>query len=564
MESRPWHAHYDPGVPPTLDYEPLALPDFLRRSAQRVPGAPALAFQNFRMSYAELAREVDACSAALAALGARRGTRVAIQLPNVPQTVIAYYGALSLGCEVVLTNPLYTPSEIQHQWNDAGCTIAVTMDFLYARTLRAARPSLAIEHWLVASFPEYLRWPLSLLAPFALKRRTPPAIAPVPADPGVQRFRAALRAHTRAAPPRPALDLDAPAVLQYTGGTTGVSKAAVLTHRNLSVNVQQMDAWFGGSKPATEVVLVCLPLFHVFAMTCAMNFAVHGASKMVLVPDPRDVAALVQAIERHRVTVFPGVPALYNALNQWPGVERADLRSVKACLSGSAPIAPHVLERFEQLTGAKIVEGYGMSETSPLTHANPLQGERRVGWVGLPVCDTDARIVDVDDPSQELPAGLPGELALRGPQIMRGYWGRDDETAKVFKDGWLLTGDLAERSADGYFRIVGRKKDMINVGGLKVFPDEVDAALHAHDAVLESATIGVPDELRGEIVKSFVVRKPGRTLEHEELRVFLRGRLAPYKVPREFEFLPDLPKSTVMKVLRRELRAREIARRAQV
>jgi long-chain acyl-CoA synthetase len=563
MDSRPWHAHYDPGVLPTLAYAPLALPAFLRRSAERAPAAPALAFQNLRMTYAELAREVDACAAALAALGARAGTRIAIQLPNVPQMVIAYYGALSLGCQVVLTNPLYTAREVEHQWNDAGCTIAVTMDFLYAQKLRAARPQLRIDHWLVASFPEYLRWPLTWLAPLALRRRKPPAIAAVPADPGVQRFRAALRAHAGAPPPRPALDLDAPAVLQYTGGTTGVSKAAVLTHRNLSVNVQQMDAWFGGSKPATEVVLVCLPLFHVFAMTCALNFAVHGTSAMVLVPDPRDVKALVRAIERHRVTVFPGVPALYNALNHWPGVEKADLRSVKACLSGSAPIAPDVLERFERLTGAKIVEGYGMSETSPLTHANPLHGERRVGWVGLPVCDTDARIVDVEDSGRALAPGEPGELAIRGPQVMQGYWQRADETALVLKDGWLLTGDLAEMSPDGYFRIVGRKKDMINVGGMKVFPDEVDAVLHAHEAVLESATIGVPDEQKGEIVKSFVVPKPGRTLDHEELRAFLKERLAPYKVPREVEFITELPKSTVLKVLRRELRAREIERRAR-
>jgi long-chain acyl-CoA synthetase len=281
------------------------------------------------------------------------------------------------------------------------------------------------------------------------------------------------------------------------------------------------------------------------------------------VTDPRDARGLMRAIEKHRVTIFPGVPALYNSLNNWPGIERCDLRSVKVCLSGSAPIAPDVLERFERLTGAKIVEGYGMSETSPLTHANPLNGERRIGWVGLPVCDTDARIVDVEDPTRTLAPGEPGELAIRGPQVMRGYWQRDDETALALKDGWLLTGDLAEMSPDGYFRIVGRKKDMINVGGMKVFPDEVDAALHAHPDVLECATIGVPDERKGEIVKSFVVPRPGHVLDHEALRAFLKERLAPYKVPREVEFITELPKSTVLKVLRRELRAREIERRAR-
>ncbi len=561
MEPRPWHAHYDPGVPPGLDYRQLALPDFLRRSAEQHPHAPALVFANLRLTYAELLQEVECCAAALAALGAEPGVRVALHLPNVPQTVIAYYAALSLGCEVVLTNPLYTPREIEHQWNDAGCELCVTMDFLYAQEVRALRPKLAVKHFLVASFPEYLRWPLRWLAPFKLRKKEPPAIAPIPDEPGVQPFRRALRAQRGNVPPRPFLDLDAPAVLQYTGGTTGVSKAAVLTHRNLSVNVQQMDAWFGGTRPNTEVVLVCLPLFHVFAMTCAMNFAVQGASAMVLVPDPRDPRALMKAIERHRVTVFPGVPALYNSLNNWPGIERCDLRSVKVCLSGSAPIAPEVLERFEQLTGAKIVEGYGMSETSPLTHANPLNGARKIGWVGLPVCDTDARIVDVEDPTRHIPTGEAGELALRGPQVMRGYWNRPEETALVLADGWLLTGDLAVMSPEGYFQIVGRKKDMINVGGFKVFPDEVDAVLHGHAAVLESATVGIPHPTRGEYVKSFVVKKPGRALETEELLAFLRERLAPYKVPREVEFLAELPKSTVLKVLRRELRAREIAKR---
>ena len=559
MEPRPWHAHYDPGVPVELQYRPLTLPDFLRRSAEEHPGASALLFANLRLDYRALLGEVERCAAALAARGAEPGVRIALHMPNVPQMVIAYYAALSLGCEVVLTNPLYTPRELEHQWNDAGCELVVTMDFLYARSVRAARAQLVAKEFLVASFPEYLRWPLRWLAPLALRRRKPPAIAPIPREPGVTPFREALRA-ARGAPPRPFLDLDGPAVLQYTGGTTGVSKAAVLTHRNLSVNVQQMDAWFGGARPASEVVLVCLPLFHVFAMTCAMNFAVHGAAAMVLVPDPRDTRALTRAITRHRVTIFPGVPSLYNSLNHWPGIERCDLRSVKACLSGSAPIAPEVLERFERLTGAKIVEGYGMSETSPLTHANPLRGERRVGWVGLPVSDTDARVVDVDDPTRELAPGTPGELALRGPQVMHAYWNRPDETALVLRDGWLFTGDLAVMSPEGYFQIVGRKKDMINVSGFKVFPDEVDAELHAHPSVLESATIGVPHPTRGEFVKAFVVAKPGARPTAEELQTFLRGRLAPYKVPREIEFLAELPKSTVMKVLRRELREREIAK----
>jgi long-chain acyl-CoA synthetase len=560
MEERPWHAHYDPGVPPTLPPSALTLVDFLRASAEHDPRATAVLFGNLRLSYGELWTEVERCAVALSARGAEPGVRVALQLPNIPQLVIAYYAVLALGCEVVLTNPLYTPREIEHQWNDAQCRIAVTMDFLYTQKVRALRARVGVREFLLASFPEYLRPPLSWLAPLKLRKRTPPAIAPIPSDPGVTPFRAALRAAAGRQPPRPNLAPHATAVLQYTGGTTGVSKAAMLTHANLAMNVRQMDAWFGGAEPGHEVVLVCLPLFHVFAMTCAMNFAVHGAAAMVLVPDPRDVKGLMHAIERHHVTIFPGVPALYNSLNNWPGIERANLRSVRVCLSGSAPIAPEVLARFERLTGARIIEGYGMSETSPLTHANPLNGERRIGWVGLPVSDTDARIVDVEDPERRIPPGEPGELALSGPQVMRGYWQRPDETALALQDGWMLTGDLAVMSPDGYFQIVGRKKDMVNVGGFKVFPDEVDAALHEHPGVLEAATIGVPHPTKGEFVKSFVVKRPGATLEVDGLLAFLRERLAPYKVPREVEFLSELPKSTVMKVLRRELRERELAK----
>jgi long-chain acyl-CoA synthetase len=562
MSTRPWHAHYDAGVAPTLDYAPLPLPEFLRRSARDFGARPALYFQNACLDYAELLSEVERCAAAFAALGVKPGTRVAIQLPNLPQTVIAYYAALSLGAVVVLTNPLYTPREIEHQWNDAGCELAVSMDFLFAQKLAGLRARLGVKNFVLASIPEYLRFPLNWLAPFKLKRRSPPAIAPIAREAGVHAFRELLRA-TRTTAPRVTLELDAPAVLQYTGGTTGVSKAAVLTHRNLSCNVQQMDAWFGGAKRGEEVVLTCLPLFHVFAMTCAMNFAVHGAAAQVILPDPRDAKALLRAIEKHRVTIFPGVPALYNALNNYPGVEQRDLTSVKACLSGSAPIAPEVLARFEKLTGAKIVEGYGMSESSPLTHANPLHGERRIGTVGLPVSDTEARIVDVEDPARALAPGEAGELAMRGPQVMQGYWNRPDESAKALRDGWLLTGDLAQMDADGYFKIVGRKKDMINCGGMKVFPDEVDAELLAHPAILEAATIGVPHPEKGETVKSFVVLKAGQTLAADTLTAWLRERLAPYKVPRELEFLPELPKSTVMKVLRRELRERELAKRAQ-
>lgn len=558
MEARPWHQHYDPQVPASLRYEEVTLPQFLHRTASRVPQAPALAFLNARLTYRELTDDVDRLAAAMAHLGIKARMRVAIHLPNTPQAVIAYYAALSLGAHVVLTNPVYTAREIEHQWNDAGCVLAVTADYLYAQHLQGIRGRLSVKNFIVASFPEYLRFPLSFLAPFKLRRASPPAIAPIPRDPSVHPFRRLVR-RTAPAPPRPVIDMEDVAVLQYTGGTTGVSKAAMLTHRNLSVNVQQYAAWnTRANRFGEEVVLTALPLFHVFGMTCCMNWGIANGALLVLLPNPRDVATLVKSVSRHRVTLFPGVPSMYNSLNNFRGIEGFDVKSVKVCLSGSAPIPPDVLERFEKLTGARIIEGFGMSESSPVTHANPVNRERRIGSIGLPLPDTDSRVVDIEDGRRELAPGEEGELIVRGPQVMKGYWNRPDETDKALRGGWLFTGDVATMSEDGYFKIVGRKKDMINCSGFKVYPDEVDAVLVSHEAILEAATIGVPDETRGERVKSFVVLRPGRQLTAEEIRTFCRANLAAYKIPRDIEFLDELPKSSVLKVLRRELREREL------
>lgn len=560
MNEEIWRRSYPEGVPGELEVERACLPAYLQRCRERIPNGAAIRFLNGRMTWAEVGDEVDRLAAAFQELGVQPGTRVAIQLPNMPQAVIAYYAALSVGAVVVMTNPIYTAREIEHQWNDAGCEVAVTADYLYEQTHRAMRDKVPVEHWVLASIPEYLRFPLNLLAPFKLKRQDPPLVARVEESATVHRFRKLVR---RTAPitARPELDFESLAVLQYTGGTTGVSKAAMLTHANLSVNVQQLDAWICGSNYGAESVLVCLPLFHVFGMTVAMNWGVYAGALLSLVPNPRDLPAIVKAIERDRPTLFPGVPALYNALNNFEGIRDADLSSVNYCVSGSAPIPPDVLHRFEELTGARILEGFGMSESSPVTHANPFQGERKVGSVGVPLSSTLAKIVDVDEGTTELGVGEEGELIVAGPQVMRGYWNREDETAKTLRDGWLFTGDLAKVDDDGFFTIVGRKKDMINCGGLKVFPDEVDDVLMSHEGVLEAATIGVPHERRGETVKSFVVLQPGITLTAEDVEAFCRENLAAYKVPREIEFLDELPRSAVMKVLRRELREREISKR---
>jgi len=561
MEPRPWHKHYDSRTPVEIDFEQLTIPDFLARSATRFPDRPALHFLNVTLSYACFREEVDRLAAGLAGLGVKEGTRVAIQMPNMPQTPIAFYAVMELGGEVVLTNPLYTEREIEHQWTDAGCEVAIVADFIYDRTLKPNREKLPIKHYVVGGIGDYLRFPLNFLAPLKLRREDPPLAAKVRETSTVHQFRK-LIARSLNQPPRVRRSFSDTAVLQYTGGTTGVAKGAVLTHGNLSSNIQQIHNWFTGVEMGHEVCLTALPIFHVFGMSVCMNWSVYTGAAMAIVPNPRDFKALVTIVAKKKVTLFPAVPALFNALNHYPGIENIDVSSVKSCFSGSAPLPKDTMQRFEKLTGSVIVEGFGMSETSPVTHVNPLNGLRKVGSVGIPVSNTDARIVDIDDPTKVLPVGESGELVVKGPQVMAGYWGRDDETAKTIINGWLHTGDLATMDDDGYFYIVGRKKDMINASGFKVFPDEVDGVLASHPKILEAATIGVPDECRTETVKSFIVLKPGETMDRDEVREFCSQELAPYKVPYEVEFLSELPKSTVMKILRRELRDGEIQRRA--
>ena len=554
---RTWHQFYDEGIPPALDFETLPLSAFLERSAQDHGDATALIFLNSRLTYRQLRDDVDRFATVLAGLGVTSGTRVAIQLPNLPQTVIAFYAVLRLGAVVVMTNPLYVEREIEHQWNDADCDVAITTDFLFAGRIAAIRSRLAVRHYVIVSIPEYLRFPLNLLAPLKLKRAKPPLMATVTAGPGIHFMRSLIK-RTPANVPVTSIDMDAPAALQYTGGTTGVAKGAILTHRNLSYNVQQVASWFVGARPGEEVMLGCLPFFHVFGMTVSMNFPVHAAAAMVLMPNPRDIPLMIQNIAKHRVTLFPAVPAMFNAIVNAPSLEKIDLTSVASCFSGGAPLPPDVLERFEALTGSKIVEGYGLTETSPVTHANPLNGQRKIGSIGVPFPNTDVKIVHVDDPTTEVPAGEQGELLIKGPQVMPGYWNKPAESAAALTDGWLHTGDIARVDEDSYCFIVGRTKDMIVAGGYNIYPDEVDSVLMAHPAVHESATIGVPDPTRGETVKSFVVLLPGQAASADDLIAHCRRELAAYKIPRAIAFLDELPKSSALKILRRELRDMEL------
>lgn len=562
MDHRIWHSSYAPGVPASINFDDHTIVDFLHAAARNRPDTTAVIFQNCRLSYRTLDAHVQRLAAGLAGLGVGPGDRVAIQLPNLPQTVIAFYAVLRLRACAVMTNPLYVEREIEHQWNDAGCSVAIVADFLFASRVRDMRHELSVEHFVTTSIPDFLRFPLKQIAPFALRRRTPPAIAKIAPEPGVHDLRDLMRGASAEPDTEPPSNDDL-AVLQYTGGTTGVSKAAMLTHRNLSYNVQQIEAWFPGLEQGREVFLAAPPFFHVFGLTVSLNLPVRLQSGVVLITDPRDIGLMIRSIAKHRVTVFPGVPAMYNAINHAEEARSLDLTSVKACVSGSAPLPGEVASQFAALTGAELIEGYGLTETSPVTHANPIGAGNRIGTIGLPIPETDARIVDPSDPTVDKPQGEEGELLIRGPQVMAGYWNKPQETERALHDGWFATGDIARMDEDGYFAIVGRKKDMILASGYNIYPDEVDAVLMTHPAVREAATIGVPDPKRGETVKSFVVLRRGASLTAQQLIDYARENLAAYKAPRAIEFRDSLPKSTVLKVLRRQLREEELAKVAK-
>ncbi len=554
---RAWTQHYEAGVPAELKLEPLSVLDAFDRSVATWGHRPAVTLKGKTLTYQQLGDQVDRFATALAGLGVKQDSRVALWLPNLPQMVIAYFATLRLGAQVVNTNPLYVERELEHQFSDAGVSVVVTLDYLWWTKLRGILSRTSVEHVVVTSIPDYLPFPLNLLAPFKLRRTK--QYVKVPREEKVHFFKDLIARHPPN-PPKVALPLDHLAVLQYTGGTTGVSKGAMLTHGNLSANMQQCSSWFPTVRPGGEVLLACLPYFHGFGMLVAMVWPISRGAHIVLAPNPRDIPDLVQSIHRYRVSIFPAVPALFVAINNFPGVDRLDLSSVRACFSGSAPLPVDVMQRFETLTGGRITEGFGMTETTTVTHGNPLHGLRKPGSVGIPFPGTNAKVVDVETGLKELGVGQEGELCLRGPQVMAGYWNRPDETAAALRDGWMHTGDLARVDEDGYTFIVGRKKDMIIAGGYNVYPDEIDSILFGHPDVLESATIGVPDARCGERVKSFVVLRPGHNLDAETLKHYLVGQLAKYKLPKDIEFVADLPKSSMMKILRRELRERELQR----
>lgn len=549
---RPWLKHYDPGVPAHLEVPHLRLDEVVRRAAQTYGSRTALVFFGRRISFAELDRLVDRCAAGLQRLGVGPGTPVSLHLPNCPQFVLAYYGTLRAGGVVVPHNPLYTEAEVAHQLQDSGAEVAVTLSLFYPRVAAAARQA-RVREVVFTAIHEFMGPVARLLYP--LKARREGHWVDVRPQPGVRPFSELLREATPASAPT---GPDDPAAYLYTGGTTGVPKAAVLTHRNLVANLLQAASWDPKLRPGQEVALAVLPFFHSYGMTSVLNFSMWTGATVVLVPrfDPKLV---LDAVRRHRPTLFHGVPTMYIALLNTPGLRRVSFRSVRAGISGAMGLPQEVQRQWETVTGGRLVEGYGLTEASPVTHCNPLYGRRKEGSIGIPVPDTDARVVDPDT-GEVLPPGQVGELEVRGPQVMRGYLNRPEETEKVLHDGWLRTGDMARVDEDGFFYVVDRRKEMINVGGLKVFPREVEEVLYRHPAVREAAAVGVPDPVRGEVVKAFVALKEGHQATDAELVEFCRQHLAPHKVPRAVEVRPELPKTLIGKVLRRALAEEERAK----
>jgi long-chain acyl-CoA synthetase len=565
---KPWLAHYDDGVPATLDYPDVTLPQVLDESARTYPDQSALNLVlrylgpvqiGARLSYRQLVEQVDGFASALAALGVRRGDRVALMLPNLPQFVIGFYGTLKLGAIAVNTNPTYTAREIERQLSDAGAETAVLFSPLFAR-LREVQARTKVKRVIVTDIADYITGPAKMLVQRNLREHG--QLVDVPDGEDVYRFRSLIDARA-APPPLVAAGPGDTALFQYTGGTTGVPKAAMLTHRNLVVNTIQMRRWMTGLEEGKERFVGALPFFHVYGMTVGMSLAIYLGSELIILPDPRDILHLMTTIQRRCATVVPGVPTMYARIINHEAVGRYNLHSVKVCVSGAAPLPMEVQTRFGEISGGRLVEGYGLTEAAPVTHCNPIVGQRKSGSIGIPLPDVDAKIVDYET-LLDKPAGEDGELWLRGPQVMHGYWNQPEETRKaITEDGWLRTGDIARTDSEGYFYLVDRLKDIIISSGLNIVPREVEEVLYLHPKVAEAVVAGIPDPKRGETAKAYVVLKQGQTASAEEITAFCAERLAPFKVPRLVEFRSELPKSQVGKYLRRMLVEEETHARPQ-
>lgn len=542
---KPWQKFYDSKVPATIDYPDLNLFQFFQMAVEENPDGTATVFFGAKLTYRQLDQLVTRFADGLAFHGVSKGDRVALLLPNLPGYPIAHFAAARLGAIIVPTNPLYVERELEHQLNDSGAETVVTLDALYPR-LAKVRANTGVKRVIIMRIKDFLPTVKAFL--YGLKNKSE-----LKSDKSNQVF--LYSDFMKGTCPRHAgtfVRPDETALLLYTGGTTGVSKGAELTHRNVVVNAWQTRAWLCTLKDEREVHLCVLPFFHSYGMTTGLHLAVATRSAMILLPR-FELADVAKQIKQYRPTVFCAVPSMYNAINRSPQLSPEDVSSIRLCVSGGAGLPAEVQKRFEERTGGKLSEGYGLTETSPVALVNPIEGYRKNGTIGLPVSDTEAMVVDPET-KEALPVGEVGELALRGPQVMKGYWNRPDETANVLRDGWLFTGDMSQMDEEGFFKIVDRKKDLIISAGMNIFPREVEEVLHQHPKVVEAAVIGVPSKVREEIVRAYVVVEPGQELTKAELLEFCRDKLSKFKMPKQVEFVDSLPKSAMGKILKRVLK----------
>lgn len=555
MNDRPWLASYDEGVPKTLEYPQKSISEILAETAQKFPNNPAIFYFGTRFTYSELDEKVNQFAHVLLKEGIKPGDRVALYLPNCPAAVIGFYAVIRIGAILTQLNPLYSASETAHQLKDSGAQYVIALD-RFVPILRQVAAECQLKKVWVTRVNDYFPFLLHLLYPIKAKKEK--VWVDWPPEPLYQSFVHEIEIAPRTRVHSPT-NMDATTLLQYTGGTTGVAKGVIMTHRNMVANAYQCKLWLPGLVEGKEVFMLAIPIFHSYGMTAGMNFALSLAGAMVLVPK-FDVLQVLKAVDKYHVSIFPGVQAIYVAINNYPGVGKYNIHSIKACISGAGPLHQEVQKKFEALTGGKLVEGYGLTEASPVTHCNPVFGKRKIGMIGLPFVGTDAKIVDVETGTKDLGVREIGEVVVKGPQVMQGYWNHPEETAMVLKDGWLHTGDIGYMDEDGFFAIVDRKKDMVKVGGENVYPRDVEEVLFQNEKVLDCVVAGVPDEKLVDKIKAYIVLKPGQTCDSTEIIEFCKGKLAKYKVPREVEFRESLPKNMVGKMLRRLLVEEEKAK----
>ncbi|MFZ3091119.1 MAG: long-chain fatty acid--CoA ligase [Nitrospirota bacterium] len=554
---RLWLKSYEPGIPSTLKYPDTPLTHFLIQAAERFPDNPACIFFGKVITYRELNKLSNRFANALISLGVKKGDRVALMLPNCPQAVFAYYGALKAGAIVVQTNPLYVEREIEVQMKDSGAETIVALDLFFPR-IKNIMGNTNLKRIIITGVKDYFPPLLRMLYPILVLLKERHLISVDKTPPVYDLLR--LLNEAKADSPSIKVSPDDTALLQYTGGTTGIPKGVMLTHRNLVTNVLQCRNWMPSLKEGKEVFLGVTPFFHVFGMTGIMNLGIYIGAALALLPRFKTKDAL-HAIVKNKATIFLGVEAMYVAINNFPKIQKYDLSSIKICISGAGTLHVEVQNKFESLTGGKLVEGYGLSEASPVTHCNPIHGKRVKGSIGLPFPDTEAKIVDVETSKKVLGINEIGELIIKGPQVMKGYWNKPDETANTIRDGWLYTGDIARMDEDGFFYIEERKKDMIKTVGENVYPKEIEEVIFKHHKVQDVVVVGIPDEFKGEMVKAYIVLKNGETSTAEEIIEHCKKNLAKFKVPKEVEFRKELPKTMIGKVLRRVLKDEEMKKR---